>query len=402
MNNRWLSVVGIGEDGLDGVSPRGRMLIDGAQVLIGGERHLSMIPDDGRARLTWPTPLIDLMPQIAERRGTPVCVVATGDPMFFGIGVSLARYFDVGEMNVVPSLSAFSLLASRLGWPIADVEQLTLHGRPSSVMVQFVRPEARLMILSNGTGTPAEISKILNERGYGDSKIYVYEHMGGPLERVVEGTAENFPYSDIAPFNTIGVECVAGPDAVIRSRVPGLSEDVFINDGNITKREVRAAALAALAPLPGQHLWDVGAGCGAVAIEWMRTHLSCRATAVELRPDRIRMIASNAIALGVPQLGIVEGEATRVIGGLDPPDAIFIGGGVSTPGLLDRCWDVLPKRGRLVGNAVTFEGENALAAFRDRHGGDLTRIAVSRAEPVGTFTGWKPLMAVTQLSALKA
>lgn len=402
MTDRWLSVVGIGEDGLDGLSPRARMLVDAAQTLVGGDRHLAMLLDDGRDRLTWPSPLTDLMPQIAERRGTPVCVLATGDPMFFGIGVTLAKQFDADEMDVVPSLSAFSLAASRLGWPLADVEQLTLHGRPVSLIVPFVLPGARLMILSDGADTPAQVADILTERGYGDSKIYVLEHMGGPLERGLEGTAASWQHAGIAPFNTIGVDCIAGPDAIVLPRLPGLPDDAFTSDGNMTKREVRAATLAALAPIPGQHLWDIGAGCGAVSIEWMRAHPSCRATAIESRADRIGLIARNAIALGVPRLGMIEGQATDVLAGLDAPDAVFIGGGASTPGLIDLCWDALPAGGRLVANVVTFEGEIALAGFRERHGGDLVRIAVSRAEPVGPFTGWKPLMAVTQLAAVKS
>jgi precorrin-6Y C5,15-methyltransferase (decarboxylating) len=401
MTGRWMSVVGIGEDGLEGLTPRARMLVDGAQTLVGGDRHLEMLPEDGRERLTWPSLLSDLMPQIAERRGSPVCVLATGDPMFFGIGVTLARHFDADEMDVVPSLSAFSLAASRLGWPLADVEQLTLHGRPASLIVPFILPGARLMILSDGADTPAQVAEILSERGYGDSKIYVLEHMGGPLERGLEGTASDWPHTDIAPFNTIGVECVAGAEAIILSRVPGLPDDAFTSDGNMTKREVRAATLAALSPIPGQHLWDIGAGCGAISIEWMRAHPSCRATAVESRADRIGLIARNAIALGVPRLGMIEGQATDVLAGLDAPDAIFIGGGASTPGLIDLCWDALPAGGRLVANVVTLEGEGALAAFRVRQGGELVRIAVSRAEPVGPFTGWKPLMTVTQLAAVK-
>jgi precorrin-6Y C5,15-methyltransferase (decarboxylating) len=401
MTDRWLSVVGIGEDGLEGLTPRARMLVDGAQTLIGGDRQLEMLPEDGRQRLTWPSPLTDLMPQIAERRGSPVCVLATGDPMFFGIGVTLARHFDADEMDVVPSLSAFSLAASRLGWPLADVEQMTLHGRPTSLIVPFILPGARLMILSDGADTPAQVTGILCERGYGDSKIYVIEHMGGPLERGLEGTAADWPHTDIAPFNTIGVECVAGVDAIILSRVPGLPDDAFTSDGNMTKREVRAATLAALSPIPGQHLWDIGAGCGAISIEWMRAHPSCRATAVESRADRIGLIARNAIALGVPRLGMIEGQATDVLAGLDAPDAIFIGGGASTPGLIDLCWDALPAGGRLIANVVTLEGEGALAEFRVRQGGELVRIAVSRAEPVGPFTGWKPLMTVTQLAAVK-
>jgi precorrin-6Y C5,15-methyltransferase (decarboxylating) len=401
MTDRWLSVVGIGEDGLEGLTPRARMLVDGAQTLIGGDRQLEMLPEDGRQRLTWPSPLTDLMPQIADRRGSPVCVLATGDPMFFGIGVTLARHFDADEMDVVPSLSAFSLAASRLGWPLADVEQMTLHGRPTSLIVPFILPGARLMILSDGADTPAQVTGILCERGYGDSKIYVIEHMGGPLERGLEGTAADWPHTDIAPFNTIGVECVAGVDAIILSRVPGLPDDAFTSDGNMTKREVRAATLAALSPIPGQHLWDIGAGCGAISIEWMRAHPSCRATAVESRADRIGLIARNAIALGVPRLGMIEGQATDVLAGLDAPDAIFIGGGASTPGLIDLCWDALPAGGRLIANVVTLEGEGALAEFRVRQGGELVRIAVSRAEPVGPFTGWKPLMTVTQLAAVK-
>lgn len=401
MTDRWLSVVGIGEDGLEGLTPRARMLVDGAQTLIGGDRQLEMLPEDGRQRLTWPSPLADLMPQIAERRGSSVCVLATGDPMFFGIGVTLARLFDADEMDVVPSLSAFSLAASRLGWSLADVEQMTLHGRPTSLIVPFILPGARLMILSDGADTPVQVARILSERGYGDSKIYVLEHMGGPLERGLEGTAADWPHTDIAPFNTIGVECVAGVDAIILSRVPGLPDDAFTSDGNMTKREVRAATLAALSPIPGQHLWDIGAGCGAISIEWMRAHPSCRATAVESRADRIGLIARNAIALGVPRLGMIEGQAADVLAGLDAPDAIFIGGGASTPGLIDLCWDALPAGGRLVANVVTLEGEGALAEFRVRQGGELVRIAVSRAEPVGPLTGWKPLMTVTQLAAVK-
>jgi precorrin-6Y C5,15-methyltransferase (decarboxylating) len=402
MTERWLSIVGIGEDGLEGLTPRGRMLVDGAQTLVGGERHLAMLPEDGRERLTWPSPLTDLMPHIAERRGTPVCVLATGDPMFFGIGVTLAKHFGADEMDVVPSLSAFSLAASRLGWALADVEQLTLHGRPASLIVPFILPGARLMILSDGADTPAQVAEILAERGYGDSRIYVLEHMGGPQERGLEGTAADWQHTNIAPFNTVGVDCVAGPNALVLPRIPGLPDAAFTSDGNMTKREVRAATLAALAPIPGQHLWDIGAGCGAISIEWMRTHPNCRATAIESRSDRIGLIARNAIALGVPRLGMIEGQATDVLAGLDAPDAIFIGGGASMPGLIDLCWEALQPRGRLVANVVTLEGEIALSAFRERRGGDLTRIAVSRAEPVGPFTGWKPLMTVTQLTAMKS
>ncbi|MEK9647337.1 MAG: precorrin-6y C5,15-methyltransferase (decarboxylating) subunit CbiE, partial [Alphaproteobacteria bacterium] len=374
--NRWLSIVGIGEDGLDGLTPYARSLIDKAAVLVGGDRHLAMLADDGRPRLTWPRPLTDLMPRIAEHRGANVCVLATGDPMFFGIGVTLARYFEAAEMEIVPLLSAFALAAARLGWPLADVEQLTLHGRPAALAVPFILPGARLLILSDGPETPAEVAALLAERGYGDSCLTVLEHMGGEKERRLDGTAADWRHNDVAPFNTLAVQCIAGRDALVLPRVPGLPDEVFASDGNMTRRDVRAGTVAALAPLPGDHLWDVGAGSGSVAIEWMRTHPRCRATAIERKPERISLIARNAMSLGTPKLGMVEGDAPDALDGLDAPDAVFVGGGLATPGLIEACWKALTPGGRLVANAVTLEGETALATFRAEHGGDLTRIAV--------------------------
>ncbi|MBI05264.1 MAG: cobalamin biosynthesis bifunctional protein CbiET [Pelagibacteraceae bacterium] len=401
MKDRWLSVVGIGEDGLDGLTPRGRMLIDAAEILIGGERHLAMLPDDDRERLTWTRPLTDLMTKISEMRGRLVCVLATGDPMFFGIGVTLLKHFAAEEMDVVPSLSAFTLAAARLRWALADVDQLTLHGRPASLIVPFIQPGSRLLILADGSGTPAQVADILTERGYGDSEMTVLEHMGGACERQLVGDAGNWDHDDIAAFHTLAVNCVAGTDAVILPRIPGLPDEAFSSDGNITKREVRAFTLSALAPVPGQHLWDIGAGCGSVAIEWMRTHPACRASAIESRADRIGLIARNAVALGVPRLRMIEGEATEVLAQLDAPDAVFVGGGGSNPELLDLCWKALKPGGRLVANAVTLESEGTLAVFREAYGGNLARISISRAEPVGSLTGWRPTMPVTQLAAVK-
>ena len=321
--------------------------------------------------------------------------------MFFGIGVTLARHFSIEEMEIVPSLSAFSLAAARMGWPLADAETLTLHGRPSALIVPFILPGARLLVLTDGSGTPAEVARLLIERGYGSSALAVLEHMGGRRERRLSGRANSWSHDDVAPFNTLAVECVAGPGAVVLPRVAGLPDETFASDGNITRREVRAATLAALAPLPGQRLWDVGAGCGSVAVEWMRTHARNQAIAVEKKPDRAALIGRNATALGAPRLEIVEGEAPAALAALDPPDAVFVGGGTAAPGLLDRCWAALPVNGRLVANAVTLEGETALARFREERGGALCRISVSRAEAVGSFTGWRPSMTVTQYAAVK-
>lgn len=402
MTRRWLSVVGIGEDGLDGLAPAARALVDHADVLVGGARHLDMAPADGREQLTWPRgALTDLIPQLKERSDRAVCVLATGDPMFYGIGVTLARFIAADEMIVVPAPSAFALACARLGWAMAGVETLTLHGRPTALVQSFIQPGARLLILSDGAETPGAVAAILRERGYDDSRLTVLEHMGGKRERMVAGFARDWTVSDIAPFNTLAIECVAGVDAVLLPRIPGLPDEAYRSDGQLTKREVRAATLAALGPVPGQHLWDVGAGAGSVAIEWMRVHPTCTAVAVERDADRARTISDNATALGTPRLDVISGAAPAALDGLATPDAVFVGGGVTTPGLVETCWRALSAGGRLVANAITVEGERALYHWHEQIGGALVRIAVSRAEPVGGFAGWRALAPVTQLAAVK-
>ena len=398
---RWLSIVGIGDDGLDGLSPAARALVDGAAVLVGGARHLAMVPEDGRERLSWPTPLSDIRPALETRRGRPVCVLATGDPLCYGVGAKLHRWFDREEILVVPSPSAFSLACARLGWSLPDVETLTLHGRPLETLAAHLYPGARLLALTEDGETPGRAARLLRDAGYGDSRITVLEHLGGPREAVSQGLAADWGDRRSADLNTLAIECVAGPDATLLPRVPGLPDAAFRHDGQLTKREVRAATLAALAPLPGQLLWDVGAGCGSIGIEWMRAAAHARAVAVERDPDRIALIAHNAAALGTPRLRIVEGRAPGALDGLDPPDAVFIGGGLTADGMFEACWAALSAGGRLVANAVTLDGEARLLALRERHGGALCRIAVSRAEPVGPRHGWRPLMPVTQWSVAK-
>jgi precorrin-6Y C5,15-methyltransferase (decarboxylating) len=397
----WLSVVGIGEDGLAGLSAAARTLVDTAEVLIGGERHLALVPADGRERLVWPSPLTALVEEIMRRRGRPLCVLASGDPMDYGIGVTLARQIDPAEMTVIPAPGAFALACARLGWARAGVETVTLHGRPAALLNACIQPDARLLILSENGTTPAVVAALLRGRGYGVSRMVVLEHMGGPRERRIEGYAGTWGEERTADLNTIAVECVAAPDAPLLPRTPGLPDEAFRHDGQLTKREVRAVTLAALAPVPGQLLWDVGAGCGSIAIEWSRAHPMCRAVAVEPRADRRAMIAANADALGCPHLRIVEGRAPEALAGLPRPDAVFVGGGVGADGVLEAGWRALGPGGRLVANAVTVEGEAALLGFRSRFGGGLTRLSFSRAEPVGSFTGWRPLMPVTQLAVVK-
>jgi precorrin-6Y C5,15-methyltransferase (decarboxylating) len=398
---RWLSIVGIGEDGLGGITNPARTLIDDAEVLIGGARHLEMIPEDGRERLTWPSPLRLLVEKILEMRGRRVCVLATGDPMCFGIGNTLVKRIPRWEMVILPAVSALTLAAARMGWAQHEVELLTLHGRPLALLESYLAPGARLVILSDGPGTPAEVAARLVERGYGDSMLTVLERMGGPKERCVDGLASSWPHPPGEALNTIAVELISGPDAVIRPRTPGLPDEAFITDGQLTKREVRAVTLAALQPLPGALLWDVGAGSGSVGREWRRAERRGRARAIERQADRRAMIAENAAALGVPGLEIVAGRAPEALAGLEAPDAVFIGGGASEDGVIDACWTALKPGGRLVANVVTVEGEAALITGQARLGGALTRIAVSRAEPIGPFQGWRSLMPVTQWCAHK-
>ncbi len=399
---RWLGIVGLGEGGLDDLPDRARALIDGAEVLVGGARHFAMLGDDDRERIPWRSPLLDVVADIKALRGKPVCVLATGDPMFFGIGVTLARAVPLSEMIIVPAPSAFSLVCARLGWPMAEVETITLHGRPLELLNAYLQPGARLLILSDDGRTPAQVAKALAARNYGPSRMWVFAHMDGKSEKLTEGTAATWRARKIADLNTIAVECVAKAGATLLPRVPGLPDDAFAHDGQITKRAVRAATLAALAPVSGQLLWDVGAGSGAIAIEWMRAAPGARAIAVEREPKRLKRIAENAKELGVPGLEIVAGEAPAALDGLDPPDAIFVGGGTGDDGLLEACWAALPPGGRLVANVVTLEGEEALLRWRVRTGGELARIAVSHATPVGRLTGWRPLRAVTQLAAVKS
>jgi precorrin-6Y C5,15-methyltransferase (decarboxylating) len=391
----------LGEDGLESLSPAARALVDAAEVLIGGARHLAMLPDDGRERLPWPSPLLAVMEEIMARRGRAVCVLATGDPLAYGIGATLVRRVPIEEMTIIPGVSAFSLAAARMGWSLPEVDCLTLHGRPLALLTPHLQPGAKLLILSDGAETPAQVAAKLTDAGAGASEIAVLSHMGGPAESRIAGTAATWGKPAVPAFNTLAVKCRFDAGARPLPRVPGLPDEAFRHDGQLTKREQRAITLAALAPMPGQLLWDVGAGCGSVAVEWMRAAPRARAVAVERDKGRIAMIAENAEALGTPQLEIVEGKAPAALTGLEGPDAVFLGGGLTAPRLLDSCWAALKPGGRLVANAVTLEGEQVLLAWQRKRGGSLSRIAVSRADSIGAFQGWRPLMPVTHFATVK-
>ncbi len=403
VRQKWLSVVGIGEEGLAGLSTVSRSLLTSAEVLVGGQRHLAMLPPTVCGeRVVWSSPLSKSLEQIRNWRGRAVCVLASGDPMCFGIGVTLSRQIPITEMTIIPAPSAFSLACARLGWSLTAVETLSLCGRNPNILKSVIYPHAQVLILSADKQTPAIVAQILRQQGYGKSQISVLEHMGGDRERLVEGIAERWEVTDLADLNTIAVTCIADRGLRPLARWTGLPDSAYAHDGQLTKQEVRAVTMAALAPLPGQLLWDVGAGCGSIGIEWMIRHPRCRAIAIEQNSRRLQYIADNASALGVPSIEIVVGEAPKALEGLPQPDAIFIGGGLTANNLLETCWTALSPGGNLVANAVTVEGEQQLFRWQRDVGGDLRRIAIQRTEAVGRFLGWKAMSPITQLSVVKS
>ena len=391
----WLSIVGIGEDGLAGLSPAARTLIETAEVLVGGKRHLAKLPANAgkQERLTWSSPLADMTERVAAMRGRRITVLATGDPMLFGIGATLAGRLSAEEMTVVPSPSAFALAASRLAWPRDRVATLSVHGRPIQLVAPHVAPHARLLILAHDARTPSQIAGMLVARGFGDSRMIALSHMGGPEESRLEAPARDWNHA-VPDLHTLAVECVAGPDAVWHPRI-GLPDDAFTHDGKLTKREARAAAIAKLMPHPGALLVDVGAGCGSVSIEWMRADANARAIGIEPAAERRALAARNASVLGVPDLDIRDGRAPEALGDLPPPDAIFVGGGV-TEATIAAAVEKLKPGGRLVAHAIMIESDSTLVGAHRRYGGNLVKISVARAEQVGSFLGWRPSMALTQ------
>jgi precorrin-6B C5,15-methyltransferase / cobalt-precorrin-6B C5,C15-methyltransferase len=398
---RWLSLIGIGEDGLAGLSPAARTLVETAEMLVGGARHLAMVPPSPAARLEWRRPLGDTVGDIAAQRDRRVAVLASGDPLWYGVGAVLLRHFRRDEMTILPQPGAFSLTAARLGWPLAECTTLSLHARPLDAVRLHLAPGARLLALSENGRTPRLLAELLTASGWGPSRMTVFEHLGGTREAVRSGTARDWGAGPSADLNTIAVDCAAAPGTRALSRLAGLPDDAFEHDGQLTKREVRAITLARLAPRPGETLWDIGAGCGSIAIEWLRACPRGSAVAVERDPGRAATIARNAAALGVPGLRIVAESAPQALAGLAEPDAVFVGGGIADPALLPVLWLALRPGGRLVANVVSIEGERAVLDWQARHGGELCRIAVSRCEPLGAHHAWRPQLPVTQLVATK-
>lgn len=395
----WLHIVGIGEDGMDGLTPVTRAVVEAAEVIVGGDRHHTLSVNPDAERIAWPSPFDAMIETLTSLKGKRAVVLVTGDPLWFSVGARIGRAIPSSELVYHPQLSAFQLAAARMGWSLADVETLTVHGRPVQQMIAFIQPDQKLIVLTTGAETPTQIATFLTERGFGMSRMTVLAAMGGEREERFDGTAHDWSHT-VPAFNTLAIECIAAPDAALLPRVPGLADNLFQSDGTMTKQEVRAATLAKLMPMRGALLWDIGSGSGSVAIEWMRAARYARAIGIEPRADRRAMAAENALALGAPKLELIDGTVPQALAGLDAPDAVFIGGGLSRE-TFDAVWAAVRPLGRVVANAVTLESEAMLIELHKTYGGDLVKIQTHRAEPIGKLTGWRPAMPVTQWSLIK-
>jgi len=394
-----VTVLGMGADGWAGLSTVQQQIVLDARVVLGGHRHLALIPPRrGQVRQPWPSPLREHLPAMLEHldsagtTGAEIVALASGDPLVFGIGSTLIELLGPERVRIIPALSSIALARAELGWSAQSCAVVSVVGRDPAAVLRELAPGRRVLVLSADESTPQLVAELLRDCGYGASRMHVLGDLGTTDFSRTEALAAGWE-GPAARLNIIGLELV-GPTH--GGWVAGLPDDLFEHDGQLTKRDLRASALARLAPVPGEHLWDVGAGAGSVGIEWMRAHPSCTATAIEAVPERAARIARNAAALGVPALRVVLGQAPQALTGLPEPSAIFVGGGASAPGVMARCLSALPAGGRLVVHGVTLETERLLGELYAQHGGELTRIAVEIAAPIGSYTGWTPARAVTQ------
>ncbi len=390
-------VVGIGADGWTGLSPHAQAAVLAADEVVGSSRQLESLPEGAPRTRPWPAPIGPLVDELVQREDGYVCVLASGDPMLHGIGATLARRLAPARLEVISHPSAFALACARLGWAEAEVSLVSTVARPAATVARLLQPGRRIVVYGAGNA----VAEVVREAGYGPSRLVVLEQLGGIGERAVEATATSWAQAELDPLHVTAIECAREPGAPLQPLVPGLPDGAYEHDGALTKRHVRAATLAALAPTPGALLWDVGAGSGSIAIEWLRAEPTARGIAIEQREDRAERIVRNATRLGVPGLHVLVGHAPAALATADPPDAVFIGGGLSTGGLIEACWDALSAGGRLVANAVTIEGEQVLFDARASRGGELTRIEVSHAEPIGSLTAWRPALPIVQWSVEK-
>ena len=395
----WLHIVGIGEDGLDGLTAKARACIASADYIVGGKRHHALVGDCSATRINWPSPFDALETKLRELRGKRVVILATGDPLWFSVGNRLAACFDASELAFYPHVSAFQLAAAGLGWALQNISCLSVHGRPIEQIKPQLQQGRKLLLLTSNGQAVADIAALLTKAGFGPSKLVALSHMVGPEQARFDGLAESWVH-EVPDLNTLAVECIAAPDAQVFSVGYGLPDDAFAHDGTMTKQDVRAVTLAKLAPMSNALLWDVGCGCGSVAVEWMRAAQGARAIGIEAREDRRAMATANALNLGGFNLPLVAGMAPDALKDLEAPDAVFVGGGLSAE-VFELCLAALKPMGRLVCNAVTLSSEQVLLEKYAVHGGSLSKLQFAQAVPLGGQMGWKPAMPVTQYSLVK-
>jgi precorrin-6Y C5,15-methyltransferase (decarboxylating) len=396
----WLDIIGIGEDGMAGLSADAIGRLEAAEILIGGDRHHLLTENIKAKRLSWPSPFDAMLDEIKSHRGKNLAILVTGDPLWFSAGARIARVIPTEEIRFHPQISAFQWAACRMGWSMADIETVTVHGRAAEQIIPHFAPGVRIFALTKDRTSPGDVARLLSARGFGQSRLTVLAALGGPEEQRIYGIAESWD-QEVPDFHVLAIECVASAVATNFSRIGGLADDAFEHDGQMTKRVVRAATLSALQPYPDAVLWDIGCGCGSVAIEWMRAARGAMAIGIECDPGRLEMAKRNATVLGVPKLKLVEGIAPTALKDLPTPDAVFIGGGLTGKGVFETAFDRLRPLGRLVANAVTLESEARLVALYEKHGGTLDRISASEAVAVGRYHGMKPFMSVTQWTMVK-
>lgn len=393
----WLTILGLGEDGPAGLTDASRAALEAAEVVMGPARHLALLPGLAAERLEWPVPFADGVPALMGYRGRRVVMLASGDPFWFGAGTVVTRELSAGEWVALPGTSCFSLAAARLGWGLEGVACLGLHAAPLSRLRPMLAPGARAVATLRDGAAVAELAAYMAGEGFGASALTVLEALGGPRERVRRVTAEGYALEDVQHPVAVAIE-VAGDGAVLGA-ASGRADQWFAHDGQITKRPVRALALSALAPRPGELLWDIGAGSGSIGIEWLLSHPSLRAIGFEGHPERAARARENALRLGVDRLVIAEGRAPEVLQGQPLPDAVFIGGGLSQA-LLDQLYAVLTPGTRLVAHAVTLESEAMLAMAHAAKGGSLLRVEMAESQPLGSRRGWKSAYPIVQWSVM--
>ncbi|MET1755840.1 precorrin-6y C5,15-methyltransferase (decarboxylating) subunit CbiE [Novosphingobium sp. RD2P27] len=396
-SSAWLTIIGVGEDGINGLSAPSRAALANAKLVIAPARHLALLPAIRCPVLEWPVPFADGIALLLEHRGQPVVMVASGDPFWFGAGASVTRHLKPGEWVAHPAPSTFTLAAARLGWSLQDVSCVGLHAAPLERLRLQLAPGRRILALMRDGAAVSKLAGYLTGQGFGPSALHVLEALGGPRERIRCVTAEALAFTDIAHPVAVGIDC-AGDGAVL-PLTAGRADAWFASDGQITKQPVRALTLSALAPRPGELLWDIGAGSGSIAIEWLLAHAANRACAVDADPVRAERIRANAATFGLDRLDVLTARVLDRLPAWPIPDAVFIGGGLSEQ-LLDMVWAHLPAGTRLVANAVTLESEALLAHWHGLKGGSLLRIELADALPLGTRHGWRSRYPVVQWSTM--